>query len=200
MEQATVYRQTDGRVLYLAFAETPDGMDVVEAEIDTGLLLLRGDVPPADDVGNYTVVDGVITHSPVFDVQHEDTVQDIKANLAALVEEAYNRIIRTYIPPEKAASYQAKAALADIWFAEPVPDADDPRFEMIKNEAAGTGETVADLMQMIADNAAAWPPISGTLDGIRRKAQSDILASETEADARAVYQALDWQGLDTPQG
>ena len=119
-------------------------------------------------------------------------LDDQKAILRRSVDQAAETERLKYITPGngQAMTYQQKVTEAQAFKAATNPKASD--YPMLSSEVGITAETIDEVADVVLAAFAQWQQIGAMIESIRLGAKRDIDASEVEAEARAIVDAIIW--------
>lgn len=134
-------------------------------------------------------VDGVptrqITTAPIdLDRLRADAIRAVNDGAGA-----FRRLFITDITGQQA-TYLAKEAEARAW----APGADPTYFPYLTQEAAATGQSVADVVALVLATAAQWRALDPRIEG-RRRGASVAIAEAADAEAIAAAGVVEWTAL-----
>lgn len=170
------------RQIFDADPMLPTGEDVPGAD---GLAVMEA---PDDVNTDWRLLDGVLQPPSLFPVDMQLVRTDLKAQVDTDAETERLK----YITPGngQAMTYQQKVAEAQAFKAATNPKASD--YPILSSEVGITAETLTEVADIVLAAFAQWQQIGAAIESIRLGAKRDIDATENEAAARAVVNAIVW--------
>lgn len=158
-----------------AYHELPEGIDAPENAVTVPRLPLQWEVWNGTDFA-----------------PSSDAVQSLHADIDRQAEQARASVIT--MGSGQAMTYLRKESEARAWLAD-----NNAAAPFVESEAMATGRTIAEVAQVIVDQADAWLMVGPRIESARIAAKRAVSQATTVSDMQSSA-IVDWQAVITGQG